>query len=62
MVTNTAQRIVVGIDATPASNTGVRYAALEAQRLGAELDIVHATPGYNDPQYQFYGRLRRESK
>ena len=48
MVTNTAQRIVVGIDATPASNTGVRYAALEAQRLGAELDIVHATPGYND--------------
>ena len=48
MVTNTAPRIVVGIDATPASNTGVRYAAIEAQRLGAELDIIHATPGYND--------------
>ena len=48
MVTNAAPRIVVGIDATPASNTGVQYAALEAQRLGAELDIVHATPGYSD--------------
>ena len=48
MVTNAAPRIVVGIDATPASNTGVQYAALEAQRLGAELEIVHATPGYSD--------------
>jgi nucleotide-binding universal stress UspA family protein len=43
-----APRIVVGIDDTPASATGVTYAALEAQRLGAELDIVHATPGYGD--------------
>ena len=44
----TTPRIVVGIDDTPASATGVKYAALEAQRLGAELDIVHATPGYGD--------------
>jgi nucleotide-binding universal stress UspA family protein len=48
MVTNAAPRIVVGIDATPASNTGVQYAALQAQRLGVQLDIVHATPGYSD--------------
>jgi nucleotide-binding universal stress UspA family protein len=48
MPTHTAPRIVVGIDATPASATGVTYAALEAQRLGADLDIVHATPGYGD--------------
>ena len=48
MVNNAAPRIVVGIDATPASSTGVQYAALEAHRLGAELDIVHATPGYSD--------------
>ncbi len=41
-------RIVVGIDDSPASATGVTYAALEAQRLGASLDIVHATPGYGD--------------
>lgn len=45
---NTSSRIVVGIDATPASANGVTYAALEALRLGAELDIVHATPGYSD--------------
>lgn len=48
MASNTAPHIVVGIDATPASAIGVKYAALEAQRLGAELDIVHATPGYGD--------------
>lgn len=48
MASNTAAQIVVGIDATPASNSGVKYAALEAERLGAELDIVHATPGYGD--------------
>jgi len=48
MPTTTDPRVVVGIDDTPASATGVKYAALEAQRLGAELDIVHATPGYSD--------------
>ena len=49
MPPNTSRaRIVVGIDATPASRNGVRFAALEAQRLGAELDIVHATPAYSD--------------
>lgn len=48
MATSTPPRIVVGIDATPASATGVRFAALESQRLGADLDIVHATPGYGD--------------
>ena len=48
MAATTTPRIVVGIDDTPASATGVKYAALEAQRLGAELDIVHATPGYGD--------------
>ena len=48
MADRTAPRVVVGIDATSASATGVRFAALEAQRLGAELDIVHATPGYSE--------------
>ena len=49
MPTNTSEaRVVVGIDATPASKNGVRFAALEAQRLGAELHIVHATPTYSD--------------
>lgn len=49
MPTNTSEaRIVAGIDATPASRNGVRFAALEAQRLGAQLHIVHATPGYGD--------------
>jgi hypothetical protein len=40
MPSNPAPRIVVGIDDTAVSVTGVKYAALEAQRLGAELDIV----------------------
>lgn len=48
MPTTTAPRIVVGVDDTAASATGVKYAALEAQRLGAELDIIHAAPGYSD--------------
>ena len=49
MPTNTSRaRIIVGLDATPASRNGVRFAALEAQRLGTELHIVHATPGYSD--------------
>lgn len=48
MPSNTAPRIVVGIDDTAASMTGVKFAALEAQRLGADLDILHAAPGYDD--------------
>jgi nucleotide-binding universal stress UspA family protein len=38
--------VVVGVDETPAGQTGVRYAALEARRLGTSLSIVHVTPGY----------------
>ena len=53
MTIEASPRIVVGIDATPASATGVKYAALEAQRLGAVLDIVHATPGYGDTDGDF---------
>ncbi len=40
------QPVVVGIDGTPAGHRGVRYAAMEARRLGAPLAIVHVTPGY----------------
>ncbi len=38
--------VVVGVDETPAGQKGVRYAALEARRLGASLSILHVTPGY----------------
>lgn len=38
--------VVVGVDETPAGQNAVRYAALEARRLGTGLSIVHATPGY----------------
>jgi len=38
--------VVVGVDETPAGQKGVRYAALEARRLGTSLSIVHSTPGY----------------
>jgi nucleotide-binding universal stress UspA family protein len=43
---NEAPTVVVGVDETPAGQKGVRYAALEARRLGARLSIVHVTPGY----------------
>jgi nucleotide-binding universal stress UspA family protein len=39
--------VTVGIDGTPAGQRGVRYAALEARRLGVPLSIVHVTPGYS---------------
>lgn len=37
-------RIVVGVDGTDAALTAVRYAAAQAHRLDADLDIVHASP------------------
>lgn len=47
-MTNTSSQppVVVGVDGTPAGYRGVRYAALEARRLGVGLRIVHVTPGY----------------
>lgn len=51
MATNTqSAHIIVGVDGTPAGNSGVKFAALEAHRLGAALHIVHVTPGYGDAQ------------
>lgn len=38
-------RIVVGIDGTSASHVAVRYAASEAKRIGAVLELVHGAPG-----------------
>ncbi len=38
--------VVVGVDETPAAQKGIRYAALEARRLGTSLLILHVTPGY----------------
>jgi nucleotide-binding universal stress UspA family protein len=38
--------VVVATDGTPAAFRGVRYAALEARRLGLTLEIVHVVPGY----------------
>lgn len=43
----TSGPVVVGVDGTPAGQKGVRYAALEAQRLETTLSIVHVTPGYH---------------
>ena len=40
------QPVVVASDGTPSALGGVRYAALEAKRLGAWLEIIHVTPGY----------------
>ena len=57
--------VVVATDGSPAALRGVRYAALEAQRLGVSLDIVHVVPGYlpvgpfpmvPDGAFQEYGR------
>jgi len=51
MVTNThSAHLLVGVDGTPAGNSGVKFAALEAHRLGLALHIVHVTPGYGDAQ------------
>ncbi len=38
--------VAVGVDGTPISDWGVRYAALEARRLDVSLAIVHTTLGY----------------
>lgn len=46
MAESSSLPVVVGVDGTPAGSRGVRYAALEAQRLGRALQIVHVTPGY----------------
>lgn len=51
MAINTqSAHVIVGVDGTPAGNSGVKFAALEAHRLGAALHIVHVTPGYGDAQ------------
>lgn len=46
MDTLTIAPVIVGADGTPAGLNSVRYAALEAARLGASLQIVHVTPSY----------------
>jgi nucleotide-binding universal stress UspA family protein len=47
MSNNSSPRsVVVGVDETSAGQRGVRYAALEARRLGASLSIAHVMPGY----------------
>ncbi len=38
--------VVVGADGSDRGYAGVRYAALEAQRLDVTLDIVHVSPSY----------------
>ncbi len=38
--------VVVGVDGSDRGFAGVRYAALEARRLGVGLDVVHVSPGY----------------
>ena len=38
--------VAVATDGTPAALRGVRYAAREAARLGATLEIVHVAPAY----------------
>lgn len=40
------QPIVVATDGTPEALRGVRFAALEARRLGVGLDVVHVMPSY----------------
>jgi len=43
---HSTEPVVVGVDETPAAQKGIRYAALEARRLGTRLTILHVTPGY----------------
>lgn len=46
--TTSAPRVLVGVDGSPGSRDGIRFGAFEAQRLGAMLEIVHVTPGYDE--------------
>ena len=43
---SSARFVIVGVDETPAAQQGVRYAAIEAKRLGGSLSIVHVPPGF----------------
>lgn len=43
---NPARWVVVGVDASPESETAVRYAAREARCAGAGLRLVHAVPSF----------------
>ncbi len=54
--TDARPAVVVGVDGSPASMAALETAAAEAQRLGAELEVVHAwsiPPGWNTayPEY-----------
>jgi nucleotide-binding universal stress UspA family protein len=42
----TQEPVVVGINGSPASQRGVRYAAMEARAMRAPLVILHITPTY----------------
>jgi nucleotide-binding universal stress UspA family protein len=46
MDTMTPAPVVVGVDGTTAALSAVRYAAFEAERLGAPLHVLHVTPSY----------------
>jgi nucleotide-binding universal stress UspA family protein len=46
MGANDQPLVAVGIDGTPAAEAAIRYAALEAGRLGAALRLVHVCPDY----------------
>ena len=59
------ESVVVVTDGTPAALRGVRYAALEAKRLGVGLEVLHVIPGYlpigplpmiPDGAFQHHGR------
>ena len=44
----TRRPVIAGVDGTTGGKRGVRYAALEAARLGLPLSIVHVSPGETD--------------
>jgi nucleotide-binding universal stress UspA family protein len=50
-----ARRVVVGVDGSPGSGAGLRFAAEEARLRGAELHVVHAwidtVSGYGGPPW-----------
>ena len=45
-------KVVAGIDGSPATEAAITWAAAEAASLGAELDLVHASPPPPDPSAQ----------